>query len=187
MTLVVLDRVPPQRWRNGGGVTRELLAWPGVVGWVLRVSVADVACDGPFSVFDGVARWFAVLSGAGVRLDWHGRSVRLGVDSPPLAFDGGDPPQAFLIDGATRDLNLMLRRDRSSGGLRRVTPGEAWDSSAPWRGVLTLGEARLDDGGSTPRLLPPWSLEFDADAAGRRWCLHADPKNLAYWIEATPR
>jgi len=28
-------------WRNGGGVTRELLAWPDSKDWALRVSVAD--------------------------------------------------------------------------------------------------------------------------------------------------
>ena len=32
-------------WRNGGGVTRELLAWPDSKDWALRVSVADVAAE----------------------------------------------------------------------------------------------------------------------------------------------
>ena len=52
------------RWRNGGGRTRELLAWPDAADWKVRVSVADVESDGPFSAFPGVQRWFAVLEGA---------------------------------------------------------------------------------------------------------------------------
>ena len=58
----------PQAWRNGGGSTRELLAWPAGADWRVRVSVAEIGADGPFSAFDGVERWFAVLSGAGVVL-----------------------------------------------------------------------------------------------------------------------
>ena len=74
MTLHVVraDAVEPQRWQNGGGLTRELLAWPDRGGpggdWALRISVADIGADGPFSAFAGVERWFAVLEGAGVRL-----------------------------------------------------------------------------------------------------------------------
>ncbi|MEO8526020.1 MAG: HutD family protein [Caldimonas sp.] len=45
-----------QPWRNGGGVTRELLAWPGVGDWCVRVSIADIEADGPFSTFSGVQR-----------------------------------------------------------------------------------------------------------------------------------
>ena len=68
LRLVDLAATAPQPWRNGGGLTRELLAWPGSGDWVLRVSVADIEADGPFSAFPGIDRWFTVLSGAGVRL-----------------------------------------------------------------------------------------------------------------------
>ncbi len=52
-------------WRNGGGTTRELLARPTDDAWRVRVSVADVVADGPFSSFADVSRWFAVIDGAG--------------------------------------------------------------------------------------------------------------------------
>ena len=65
---VALADVAPSAWKNGGGTTRELLAWPSPADWVFRLSVAEVQADGPFSSFAGVQRWFAVLSGAGVRL-----------------------------------------------------------------------------------------------------------------------
>jgi environmental stress-induced protein Ves len=61
-------RRPAQTWRNGGGSTRELLAWPEAGAWQLRISVAEITRDGPFSAFAGVQRWFAVLRGDGVRL-----------------------------------------------------------------------------------------------------------------------
>ena len=187
MKVVELARVEPQPWRNGGGVTYELLAWPRADDWALRVSVAEIARDGPFSAFEGVDRVFAVLTGDGVRLDWPAGSVTLGVDSPPLAFDGGMPPRSTLVGGATRDLNLMLRRAQASGTLVRATHGSAWTSDAPWRALLTLAAARLAIDGAQPFALPAWSLAFGADACGQCWRLGAEAASAAYWIEARPR
>ena len=65
LAVVALMSAAPQPWRNGGGVTRELLAGR-TEDWSVRLSVADIERDGPFSAFAGVDRWFAVLSGAGV-------------------------------------------------------------------------------------------------------------------------
>jgi len=65
-SVVQLGDAAPRRWRNGGGVTRELPAWPSPQEWRVRVSVADVEREGPFSSFPGVDRWFAVIDGAGV-------------------------------------------------------------------------------------------------------------------------
>jgi uncharacterized protein len=41
-SLVRVAEIAPVAWRNGGGVTRELLAWPDPEDWLLRVSVADI-------------------------------------------------------------------------------------------------------------------------------------------------
>jgi hypothetical protein len=53
MSLEVISvyEVMPQPWRNGGGLTRELWTWPSAEGWWVRVSVADIEKDGPFSTF----------------------------------------------------------------------------------------------------------------------------------------
>jgi uncharacterized protein len=106
---VPLDSVRPQPWHNGGGVTRELLAWPDGHDWSVRLSVADIDVDGPFSAFPGVVRWFAVLQGAGVDLEFPTGSRRITRTDPPLRFDGDAAPMCRLVDGSTRDLNLMLR------------------------------------------------------------------------------
>ncbi|EGD04024.1 hypothetical protein B1M_13530, partial [Burkholderia sp. TJI49] len=44
-------------WKNGGGVTREIAAFPpgaALDAFAWRVSVADVGAAGPFSRFDGI-------------------------------------------------------------------------------------------------------------------------------------
>ena len=70
--VINLADVVPTPWKNGGGTTRELIAWPDAEHWVWRMSVAEVAQSGPFSRFEGVQRWFAVLGGAGVALTHNG-------------------------------------------------------------------------------------------------------------------
>jgi environmental stress-induced protein Ves len=104
-----LADVPPQPWKNGGGTTRELLAWPEAASWRVRLSVAEVAADGPFSRFEGVQRWFAVLQGAGCAGGGpashpvgHRRANRWPLTGPPR-------PQCTLLGGPTQDFNLMLR------------------------------------------------------------------------------
>jgi hypothetical protein len=112
---VRLDDISPTPWRNGGGTTRELLAWPHKDDWRVRVSVAEIAKSGPFSAYAGVTRWFAVLAGDGVRLNGQ----RVDTASPPLRFDGADAMDCELLQGPTDDFNLMLRGGK--GSLRRVT------------------------------------------------------------------
>jgi environmental stress-induced protein Ves len=105
-TLVSLEQATPQSWRNGGGVTRELLAWPAA-DWRVRMSIADVQAAGPFSRFEGIERWFAVLEGQGVVLRLAEESHRLVAHSAPFRFDGAAAVDCALIGGATRDFNLM--------------------------------------------------------------------------------
>src|SRR5258706_8972671 len=61
--LLRVNDIAPAPWRNGGGLTRELLAWPDRSDWIVRISVAEILASGPFSEFPGVDRWFAVLHG----------------------------------------------------------------------------------------------------------------------------
>lgn len=118
--LIPLDSAPPAPWRNGGGVTRELAAQPAGADWTWRISVAEVVADGPFSRFPGVQRWFAVLGGTGVVLKLPDAQHRLTLASAPLSFDGGQPVECELMHGPTRDLNLMVRRDRAGAQMARI-------------------------------------------------------------------
>lgn len=129
--LVPLADVPPTPWRNGGGSTRELLAWPPSSGggWRVRLSVAEVAQDGPFSSFPGVQRWFAVLEGAGVQLRLDGAAHRLDGASAPFEFDGGAAVDCALTGGPTQDFNLMVRSGRAS--MQRLHGRHTASFSAP--------------------------------------------------------
>jgi environmental stress-induced protein Ves len=146
MITLLADSVTPQAWHNGGGQTRELLRWPADGPWRLRISLADIAADGPFSGFEGVTRWFAVLSGAGVVLHFDDHDMRLDSASNALQFDGAAAPGCSLIDGPTQDLNLMLRGG-ATGVLQHTETGEVWDAAWPLRGHF----------GSTDRCLR-WQL-----------------------------
>lgn len=157
--VVRVQEVAPQRWRNGGGWTRELLAWPAD-DWAIRISVAEIEADGPFSAFDGVQRWFGVVQGGGV--DLLGTKLRVG--DGLLSFDGALAPDCRLIDGPTRDFNLMHRRGRG-----RVQIGEPLPT-ADWSGLFTA-EGGLLNGNIS---LPPFSLAWAEAPAehqfvGRGW------------------
>lgn len=110
-------------WKNGGGVTREVAAFPegaGLDAFVWRVSIADVAQAGPFSRFAGIDRTLVLLSGAGMLLDetdgeHGGKTHGLTQALDTAHFTGEARIDARLVDGATRDFNLMLRRDAAQG------------------------------------------------------------------------
>ena len=120
-----LVRVP---WKNGGGTTAEVAAFPegagfDAFGW--RVSMADVASDGPFSAFPGVDRTLIVVEGAGLELDVEGASYRLDASTPKLSFSGDDATVGRLLAGPIRDLNVMTRRGRFRHRTRFVESGVA--------------------------------------------------------------
>ena len=121
--LPAADRVATP-WKNGGGVTREIAAFPpgaGMDGFGWRVSLADVAADGPFSTFPGVDRVLTVIEGAGLVLDVEDEVVTLDAASPPLAFAGEAKVTARLTGGPIGDLNLMVRRGGWRARARRLT------------------------------------------------------------------
>jgi len=101
-------------WKNGGGETVEVIVHPegaslSEFGW--RVSMATVASDGPFSVFPGIDRTLAVLSGDGMALSIEGVGEKLLTpEATPLAFPADAPTAARLTGGPITDLNVMTRR-----------------------------------------------------------------------------
>lgn len=112
------------RWKNGGGVTAEIAVFPdnaGLDDFGWRLSMADVAVDGPFSTFPDIDRTLTVLSG---RMTLNGHA--LGPDDPPFAFDGGMAVDALLLDGPVTDLNAMTRRGDFHHHVERrvLQPGE---------------------------------------------------------------
>ena len=194
---MILSRVSvsaPVPWNNGGGVTRELLRLPaGGADWTLRISVADIDADGPFSPFPGVTRWFAVLAGAGVRLRWPGHAQQVHAGEAPLRFDGADAPDCTLFDGPTRDLNVMVRANRADA----LVTAAAWHDEAErgasaGLGLFALRALTLHGAGDLPVRMEALSLAWcdSAPRAARAWSLEpahaadaaAAPALPGYWI-----
>lgn len=148
--IVRLDAVPPQRWFNGGGWTREIARAGDAQDWDWRLSVAEVEADGPFSALPGIEREIVLLDGAGMQFDFDdGAPFALTPENPRLRFDGGRGLHSRLIDGPTRDFNLMWRRGRVDAELwRRPLLGSMVlfaDAGETWALHLLAGEARITD------------------------------------------
>jgi environmental stress-induced protein Ves len=109
-------------WKNGGGTTTEIWVSPrgsGLAGapfdW--RVSIADVASDGPFSKFAGYDRHIMLLDGEGMRLETEEKgNIDLSLYRP-TAFSGDWTVTGKLIGGPVRDFNLMVARHFGRGSL----------------------------------------------------------------------
>lgn len=125
------------RWKNGAGWTSEILRFPDAEDWLWRLSIADVEADARFSAFPGVERELVLLEGNGIRLRFDdGATHELLPPHDGLRFSGERPLIGELIDGASRDFNLMWRRDDIDAQLWRrslvgamvffVAPGETW-------------------------------------------------------------
>lgn len=117
-------------WKNGGGVTREIAARPEGAGggdFVWRVSLAEVAADGPFSAFPGVDRTLTLAEGAGMDLTVAGTPRLVDERFAPQDFAGDEPTHCRLLDGPVVNFNVMYRR------------GAAPADTAVVRGRLRLG------------------------------------------------
>jgi environmental stress-induced protein Ves len=134
-------------WKNGGGVTREIAAYPHGAGFdtfIWRVSLADVAQPGPFSSFAGIDRTLVLLSGAGMLLDEaQGRTHALEQPYDIARFAGETAIDARLVDGATRDFNLMIRRGAATGEIDVWRDGESHRICADAL-LLFCGEGSVD-------------------------------------------
>jgi uncharacterized protein len=134
-----------EHWANGLGRTALLLREPDDAEWRVRVSIANVEQDGPFSGLPHTRRLLVPLD-ASMELRFPDgrveRTDRFGV----LRFEGAPAPFGVLPEGPTRDFNLMLRR----GARGELFARTLVDSIVllPERGVRWLlyanrGEARV--------------------------------------------
>ena len=113
-----------QRWQNGGGITHQLCRHDDEQGMLWRVSIAEVASDGPFSRFDNIDRIIMLLTGAGFSLHGVGAKPQV-LDAPlmPIAFAGETAIHCTLLNGPVRDFNLMTRRGAVQAQLQVLTIG----------------------------------------------------------------
>ncbi|MSQ02742.1 MAG: hypothetical protein EXR71_12765 [Myxococcales bacterium] len=122
LTIVRFADADIQPWRNGGGVTHELWRVPASGDFKLRMSIATVAGDGPFSMFPGVDRVLILLEGHGFDLVGTAGRRTVTLSSPCLKFSGDEVWACSLIDGPVRDFNVMVRRGLQVR-VSRIGPG----------------------------------------------------------------
>lgn len=182
--IVVLDAIAPTPWKNGGGTARDLLMWPPQPNWSLRISVAEILRDGPFSDYAGFDRWFAVLHGTGVALQLGRDRWEQRLGAPPLRFDGALAPMCWLIDGATSDLNLLVRRDAGRGSMAIAHTDQDWVSPVAWRALFTTHALDLHVDGVVAAHADGAALIWSAQAAQQHWRIASPlPADVrAYWI-----
>lgn len=123
-------------WKNGAGVTRELAIHPPGAGldgtpFLWRISIAEVAADGPFSAFPGYDRSIMLVAGQGMQLSVAGEApVRLAACYRPWRFSGDASTQCHLLSGPVRDFNVMSKRGVIEHRCDVISGGA---SEAAWR------------------------------------------------------
>lgn len=104
-----------QPWKNGGGVTHEIVRWPdlgdGDAGqaYDVRISLADDRVAGPFSRFPGYRRWSWLAAPAPIELDVAGTRHVLRAPGDAIEVDGDVAIRCALPAGPTRLFNILVR------------------------------------------------------------------------------
>ncbi|MGL4490216.1 MAG: HutD/Ves family protein, partial [Rhizobiaceae bacterium] len=105
--IITPDQFVTSRWKNGGGVTHEIARHELNSAWVWRLSIAEVATNGPFSHFAGLSRILTVIEGNGIELHTPDAAIKA-KHLEPVHFSGDAPVDGRLVDGPIRDLNVIF-------------------------------------------------------------------------------
>ncbi len=138
-------------WKNGQGITHEIAREPAAGdSFLWRLSVAEVAADGDFSLFPGIDRTISLIEGAGMVLDFdEAPAARIDRKFQPFDFSGDWHCRCRLIGGPIRDFNLMVDRSRMRAGTAVMRPGDKPVEVYIADGSLLVycGEGQLSAGG----------------------------------------
>lgn len=151
--VVAPDQYRRMPWRNGSGLTREIATHPEgsrLDSFDWRVSIAEVARDGPFSRFPGVDRTITLIEGAGMRLSGNDWQMLLRTAFEPYAFDGDDPVDCTLLSGPIRDFNAMVRRERARGNVTVVRRSAMLDAADFRLAFAAVGAHECEIDGAPP-------------------------------------
>ena len=131
-------------WANGRGQTVEMLrevAPDG--GLLLRLSMASVVEDGPFSIFPGVERNLTVISGPG--FDLVGARRITAAPLVPVAFAGDASIAAVGVTAPSDDFNVMTARALPRPGVDVMTGGEAVPPTGGRLAIFALQAGRVSE------------------------------------------
>jgi environmental stress-induced protein Ves len=144
-------------WANGAGATTVILREPDNRDWQVRVSVAIVEREGPFSELPGTHRTLVPLDGP-MALRFPGGATLRAERFQALRFEGSPAPTGLLPEGATRDFNLMLRGDARGDALPRTLADAMYLPAEPgvrWLVYLDSGRATVRVGNEETLALEP--------------------------------
>jgi environmental stress-induced protein Ves len=134
-------------WKNGMGSTTEIAISPAdakLDDFEWRVSMAQVASDGPFSSFAAIDRTLLVLEGNGLNLSVASQPVSR-IDRETIhSFPGDQLTSATLVDGAIVDLNVMSRRDSVSHDVQRIKITQRQDFIVSAQTILVIEQGQLE-------------------------------------------
>lgn len=100
VSIIPPESQPLARWRNGAGVTREILSVGAGDAFAWRASIARVDASGPFSAFPGCRRWSCLLDGGPLVLVFDD-AERLPLEPRMRAHAyPGDPPPVGELEGS---------------------------------------------------------------------------------------
>ena len=175
-------RIEP--WANGAGSTEVLWREPDDANWRVRISIASVVEEGPFSELMDTRRLLVPLDAPMALRFADGRrehADRFGV----LRFDGAPAPFGILPEGPTHDFNLMLRADaRGEVFARTLVDSQIFppEAGARWLIYVHRGSARMVGGGKTLQLASGDAAMLDfADDPGRAAVEGGGELVLAKW------
>lgn len=175
-------------WKNAGGVTHEIFRFPDSDGeWQWRVSIAEVASDGAFSLFPGSMRSLTLLSGEGMRLDFVDRSVELMPPYSSAIFSGDEILSAHLLDGPTTDFNAIWQADKFNIHVeRRAMHGSIWciaEHKTSWLVYFLSGHGRIKSDADSPEIQTGDALWLQPNDSEQRLILEAAGEAL--WLKIT--
>lgn len=184
--IVPVESIVPTPWRNGGGTTRELCAWPSPQDWILRISVAEILASGPFSAFPGIDRWFAVLSGGAIRLETAGSAARefTARDVSLQVFSGDASTHCTALGAATRDFNVMLRRARARLAQQPLSQCPKLETSAALIALFATAPVTVVSNGDATCRLPGMALAWWHNPRREPLALRATATAVrGWWLE----
>ena len=134
-------------WKNGKGITQDVLLLPAGAShdnFDIRVSIAPIVGEAPFSAFPGIERIITCLSDNPVILVFADRNeVRLD-RLMPFQFDSNLSPSTRLPEGEGRVLNVMTRRGRWNASVKIINGGVDEVLEVPSGGLSVVHAARGD-------------------------------------------
>ena len=137
-------------WKNGGGVTHEILRLEGVMRFAWRLSIAEVAVSGPFSLFPGHRRCLTVIEGDGMDLVSQAKTLPAELLSP-VWFSGDEEIDGRLRSGPCRDFNVIFDPSVVAAEVVLMRGKTVLETRGAWRGAYVLNGTVAQEGQTARR------------------------------------